>query len=193
MTEDKKASRPVVKSRRLVGTNSMFEIFFDHLAEPPNREVTDFLVVQPKYMAADGITGICVLPKIGDRFALVNCYRHPLGRMSLEAPKGFIEPGETPPQAALRELAEETGLSCALTNLVDFGIVAPEPGIIKGRVALYVACDCAGSIRIDAAELGMSSVHLLTLAELDAEIRRESIQDAVTLLLISRYNASCRV
>ncbi len=30
----------------------MFDIFFDHLVEPPDREVADFLVVQPKYMDA---------------------------------------------------------------------------------------------------------------------------------------------
>ena len=189
MTEDKKISRLVVKSRRTVGTNSMFEIFFDHLVEPPDREVADFLVVQPKYMDANGITGICVLPIVGDRFALVNCYRHPLGRMSLEAPKGFIEPDETPPQAALRELAEETGLSCAPANFIEFGTVAPEPGIIKGRLALYVARDCTGSTRVDAAELGMLSVRLLTRGELDAEIGAERLQDAVTLLLLCRHRA----
>ena len=185
--KDPKTSRPVVKSRRQLAANSVFDIFFDHLAEPPDREVTDFLVVQPKYMDANGITGICVLPKVGDRFALVNCYRHPLGRMSLEAPKGFIEPGETPPQAALRELAEETGLSCVPANLIDIGTVAPEPGIIKGRLALYVAGDCTGSIRVDATELGMLSVRLFTLAELDAEIGAERLQDAATLLLLCRH------
>jgi ADP-ribose pyrophosphatase len=179
----------VVKSRRQVAANSVFDIFFDHLAEPPDREVADFLVVQPKHVGPDGITGVCVLPVVANRFALVNCYRHPVGQMSLEAPKGFVESGETSSQAALRELHEETGLSCAAANLVSLGAVIPEPGIINGRLALFVARDCTGTIRIDAKELGMSAVRLFTPPELEAEIAAQRVEDAVTLLLLCRYRA----
>lgn len=179
----------VVKNRRQVAANTVFNIFFDHVAEPPDREVADFLVVQPKHVGPDGVTGICVLPVVADRFALVNCYRHPVGQMSLEAPKGFVESGETSSQAALRELHEETGLSCPAENLVSLGSVIPEPGIINGRLALFVARDCTGTIRIDAKELGMSSVRLYTPAELEAEIAAQRVADAVTLLLLCRHQA----
>ena len=180
-------SRPIAKARRQVAANSMFDIFFDHLIEAPRREVPDFLVVQPKHMDAHGITGVCVLPVMGDRVALVDCYRHPLGRMSLEAPKGFIDAGEMPAQAALRELAEETGLSCAAADLVRLGTVAPEPGIINGRVALFTALNCSGALRVDPTEIGLAAVRLLNDEEIDREIRAEHIQDAVTLLLLCRY------
>jgi ADP-ribose pyrophosphatase len=179
--------RLTVNARRRVAANSMFDIFFDHLVESQHREVRDFLVVQPKNFGPDGITGICVLPFVGERVALVDCYRHPIGRMSFEAPKGFIEKDETPGQAALRELSEETGLSCLAANLISRGIVAPEPGIINGRVALFAALNCSGTLRVDPAEIGLSSVRLLSAAELDIEIRAERILDAVTLLLLCRY------
>ncbi len=166
----------------------MFDIFFDHLVESPDREVVDFLVVQPKNIGPDGITGICVLPIVGERVALVNCYRRPLEQMSLEAPKGFIEKDETPAQAALRELAEETGLSCAAASLIRLGMVASEPGIINGRVALFAALNCSGTLRVDPAEIGLASVRLLDAAELNVEIEAERIVDAVTLLLLYRYH-----
>jgi 8-oxo-dGTP pyrophosphatase MutT (NUDIX family) len=184
---NEKPPRPIVKAHRRMAANSVFEIFFDHLIEPPDREVADFLVVQPKNMEPGGISGICVLPVVGDKFALVDCYRHPLGQMSLEAPKGFIDAGETPPQAAMRELAEETGLSCSAADLIRLGTVAPEPGIINGRVGLFVALNCSGVLRVDPAEIGMSSVRLLSQAELESEIGAERILDAVTLLLVCRY------
>jgi ADP-ribose pyrophosphatase len=186
---DEKPPRPLVKARRHVATNSVFEIYFDHLREWPDREVLNFLVVQPKHMDAEGITGVCVLPVMGDSVALVDCYRHPLGRMSLEAPKGFIDAGETPAQAAIRELAEETGLSCAAADIVRLGTAAPEPGIINGRVALFTALNCSGTLRVDRAEIGLSAVRLLNKEEIDGEIGAERIQDAVTLLLLCRHRA----
>jgi 8-oxo-dGTP pyrophosphatase MutT (NUDIX family) len=187
--EEPPRTRIVAKARKHVAANSMFDIFFDHLMESADREVADFLVVQPKNMDASGITGVCVLPVIGDSVALVDCYRHPLGRMSLEAPKGFIDRGETPPRAAMRELAEETGLSCSADSLIRLGTVAPEPGIVNGRVALFAALNCSGTFRVDPTEIGLSSVRLLDPAELEIEIGAERIQDAVTLLLVCRYRA----
>jgi 8-oxo-dGTP pyrophosphatase MutT (NUDIX family) len=92
-----------------------------------------------------------------------------------------------PAQAALRELAEETGLSCAAADLVRLGTVAPEPGIINGRVALFTALNCSGALRVDPAEIGLSAVRLLNEEEIDSEIGAERIQDAVTLLLLCRY------
>ena len=189
--ENNKAARGfVIKGRRQVAANSVFDIFFDHIAEPPDREVLDFLVVQPKHVGPDGITGVCVLPIVAGRFVLVDCYRHPVGQMSLEAPKGFVERGETSSQAALRELYEETGLSCATANLVSLGTVIPEPGIINGRLALFVALDCMGKIRIDTMELGMASVRLFTADELEDEIAGGQVQDALTLLLFYRLRAT---
>ena len=44
-----------------------------------------------------------------DELVLVQQYRHPLGRKSWEVCAGGIDPGESPHEAALRELREETG------------------------------------------------------------------------------------
>jgi 8-oxo-dGTP pyrophosphatase MutT (NUDIX family) len=186
---NERKSHLTVKARRHVAANSVFDIFFDHLVEPPDREVADFLVVQPRQVEPGGMTGVCVLPVIAEKFALVDCYRHPLGQMSLEAPKGFIDTGETPPQAALRELVEETGLSCAPANLIALGTVTPEPGIINGRVALFAALNCSGILKVDPAEIGLTAIRLLDQAALEAETAAEHIQDAVTLLLLCRYRA----
>lgn len=43
------------------------------------------------------------------RFVMVRQYRHGLGVMSTELCAGVVEDGETPEEAARRELAEETG------------------------------------------------------------------------------------
>ena len=45
------------------------------------------------------------------KFVMEKQYRHGLGKTCYEIPAGVIEPGETPLDAAKRELAEETGFS----------------------------------------------------------------------------------
>jgi ADP-ribose pyrophosphatase len=46
------------------------------------------------------------------RIVLVEQYRPPLGRTTLEMPAGNVNEGETPGQAVAREVLEETGLVC---------------------------------------------------------------------------------
>jgi rSAM/selenodomain-associated transferase 1 len=44
-----------------------------------------------------------------DELLLVRQYRHPVRDWTLEVPAGSVQDGESPPEAAARELAEETG------------------------------------------------------------------------------------
>lgn len=181
-----------VKARQHVASNTVFDIYFDHLVEPPDREVLQFLVVAPKNRVGTGVTGVSVLPVVDGQLALVRCYRHPISGVSWEGPTGFIDAGELPEQAALRELAEETGLSCRAENLVSFGVVAPEPGLLDGRAALFLALDCKGELRLDNLEIGLTSVGLFEPAEVEAMIEGGAIQDATTLVLYYRYKEFLR-
>jgi len=53
---------------------------------------------------------VVVIPRPSpDEMVLVRQYRHPLGKQTWEVCAGGVDPGETPHDAALRELREETG------------------------------------------------------------------------------------
>ena len=51
-----------------------------------------------------------IIPVIGGKFLLENHYRPVIKKWLLEFPAGFVEKGESPLQAAKREMEEETGL-----------------------------------------------------------------------------------
>jgi ADP-ribose pyrophosphatase len=83
-----------------------FEIFRAramHVRSPEDGAEHTFHVAE----AADGVT-VIALTESGE-LVMVEQWRHPVQRVTLELPSGIIDPGETPEQAGARELREETG------------------------------------------------------------------------------------
>jgi ADP-ribose pyrophosphatase len=74
-----------------------------------------------------------------------------VGETLWEVPAGTLEPGEPPDQAAVRELAEETGYTAASwRKLAEF---YPSPGVLSERTHLYLATDLTpGTMRPEPGE-----------------------------------------
>ncbi len=68
---------------------------------------------------------------------LIKQYRFGTNRIELEIPGGIIERGETPKNAALRELKEETGYKA--TSLEQIGVVSANPAIMNNRCYSFFA------------------------------------------------------
>jgi ADP-ribose pyrophosphatase len=128
--------------RKLVCENRLFNIYFDKVETPAGEIVDNFLVVRPKIVAPGDIVGVCVLPEVGGKVGLMRGYRHQLDDDVWQAPAGFIEAGETAEVAALRELNEETGLTCTSSTQQRLGVHYPDAGLIEGKVALFAARNC---------------------------------------------------
>jgi 8-oxo-dGTP pyrophosphatase MutT (NUDIX family) len=75
-------------------------------------------VLEPFYLLdfPDWAQIVAITPD--DRIVLVRQYRHGIGRVTLELPGGIVDPGETPLEAAARELTEETGYVAETLRLV---------------------------------------------------------------------------
>ena len=71
------------------------------------------------------------------RLILVEQHRHAVGARLLELPAGTPEPGEEPAQAAIRELAEETGYRAESVRRLGGGWVLP--GLMRSWTEVFVA------------------------------------------------------
>lgn len=85
---------------------------------------------------------VVVVPRTAaGRYVLVRQYRYPLGKYLWEFPAGGREPGESFPQAARRELAEEVSLHPR--RLKKLAAFYPTPGVSGEEMHLYLATNLA--------------------------------------------------
>lgn len=95
--------RPTVIDSEYLMRRPWLTVRRDRLRLPDGRINPEFYVLEyPDWV------NVLATTEQGD-FVMVRQYRHGLGRTLTELAAGVIEPGETPEQAARRELLEETG------------------------------------------------------------------------------------
>ena len=181
---DSEVEPVVLLARTLVFENSVFLVHADHIRNGKD-EVPRYLTVDPKGRDVNLVTGVAVLPILDGRFGLLRVYRHALRRWLWEVPRGFVDPGEAAPFAAIRELREETGYRVAIENLVRLGSVAPEPGVIAGRVLLFSApVTAAAREPIAVSEMGHGALAFFTKQEILTRVSEGEIEDGCTLSLL---------
>jgi ADP-ribose pyrophosphatase len=93
-------------------------------------------VITPDYVNVFAITK-------GDRVLCLEVEKYATQGPSLALPGGFIEPGESPLDAAKRELGEETGHSA--TTWLDLGSFAVDANRGAGRAHFFLARDAVPS------------------------------------------------
>jgi ADP-ribose pyrophosphatase len=112
------------------------------------------------------------------RLLLVRQYRLPARRHLWEFPAGRMDPGETPLQAAKRELVEETGYRAKKwKKLIS---VYPSPGYVAERMNLFVATELEAGER-KPMEDERIEMRWFTPKEIDSMIAAGRLQDAKTI------------
>jgi 8-oxo-dGTP pyrophosphatase MutT (NUDIX family) len=123
------------ESRKTLYRGPVFSVD-ERICRSPDNERRSYTVLN----AADWAIVVPLLAEEGRRkFVMVRQWRHGALELSLEFPGGVIEPGESPGEAAERELLEETGYRAGrLTMLGEF---SPNPAIMSNRVYFFIAED----------------------------------------------------
>lgn len=110
-------------------------------------------------------------------------FRYPLKKTFLELPAGKLDAGETPEQAAIRELAEETGYAAKSWRYL--GVIHPCIGYSDERIEIFHAKDLqqlSGQMLDDNEFL---EVFPLTVAAAQEAVIRGEITDAKTIAALS--------
>jgi ADP-ribose pyrophosphatase len=102
----------------------------DRVQLPDGQEQT-FVV----FRSTDGV-GMLALDA-EDQVLLIRQYRYPVQEYFLEVPRGSVDAGETPEQAALRELREETDYTARSLRLLT--AFYTNSSMLPERVHLYLA------------------------------------------------------
>jgi ADP-ribose pyrophosphatase len=130
--------------------------------------------------------GAGALPLFADgTIALVRQWRYVINRYSLEIAAGRIEKGQTPEEAARRELEEEIGFRAQTLQKVSEFLVAP--GYCEERIYTYLATDLEPAAQHLDDDEEIEVVHM-PLDEAIAKVHSGEIDDAksiITLLTVA--------
>jgi len=130
-----------------------------------------------------------IVPVTADgRIVMVRQFRHGSGRHTLEIPGGLVDPGETPAEAAMRELLEETGFGAEAVEPI--GALNPNPALFGNCCHTFLATDVArvGEVRNEGVE--ETVVELVPRAELAALARSGEIDHALVVAALYWFEQS---
>ena len=157
----------------------IFSLRIDRAQSPRTHKEHDFYILE----STDWINVIPLTPQ--NEVVLIRQYRHGIKEVTLEIPGGIVEKGDSPEEAARRELREETGYECS--QMILLGDVHPNPAFLNNTCYTFLAqgVSLTGKQEQDAKE--DIEVMLRPLELIPRLIREEEITHSLVLAAFYRF------
>jgi ADP-ribose pyrophosphatase len=172
--------RPFIKHHSEVTLKTkIFSLRSERSEHPVTGHIGDYVVLdQP-----DWVNVIAQTPE--GELVMVRQWRHGTGRVELEIPAGLIELGESPKEAAQRELREETGFEAEAWE--SLGNMRPNPAFQNNTCHVMWARGCVrvGSQALDEGE--DIEVCTLPVQEVEARVASGEIAHGIVLFALYRW------
>ena len=146
---------------------------------PRTGDVHDFFTID----SPDWVNVIPVTPE--GEVVMVRQYRHGSGEITLETPGGLVDPGETPAEAAARELLEETGY--AADEIVSLAAVSPNPALFSNRRHGFLALGARRVAEVRNESTEETQVELVPFARMREEVRAGRVDHALVIAVAYLY------
>jgi len=162
--------------------NNLFSVSEEHVVDPSGFEIKRAIVHH---------NGSAVMMAVDDRkrILLVRQYRLPARASLWELPAGKLDQGETPLQAAKRELIEETG--CRAKHWKKLVTFYPSPGYVAEKMTIFLATGLTEG-KAQPMEDERIETRWFTAGQIEQGIQSGKIIDAKTMIGYCRWKASSR-
>jgi len=133
-------------SSELAHRSKVFDLRVERRVSPRTGKQLSTVVLE----SSDWVNVLALTPD--EHVVMIRQYRFGTQEVTLEIPGGLIDAGETPLEAARRELREETGYDAE--RWTSLGSIAPNPAIHRNRLYTFLAegCRLAGEQQPDPGE-----------------------------------------
>jgi len=112
---------------------------------------------------------------------LIHSIRPVVGEISWEIPRGGIDPGESPREAASRELYEEASFSVPADKLLSLGYINPDNGILNTRLHLFIHKTSQKPSHVEGDGFEVAAVKWFSLESVINAIQQNIITDSITI------------
>jgi ADP-ribose pyrophosphatase len=119
-----------------------------------------------------------------DEILMIKSYRHLVDSIQIEVPSGYIDKGETPREAAIRELREETGYTA--TDVISIGHYTLDYSMFEQKGNLFVAY---GLIKEGLQSLGIMEkidIEVITVKEIKHLLFEGKVLNAASIVALYR-------
>jgi ADP-ribose pyrophosphatase len=170
----------VIEQKSLLLAQPWLEVWKETVRLPDGRIIPDFYKIKaPDSCAIVAMTN-------DDNIVVVRQYKHGIGEDILGLPAGYFNAGESPLEAAKRELLEETGY--VSDRWIDLGRYVRDANRGKSSVNVFLTRYATKNHQANSGDLETLTVELMPWAKLMQAVFQDQVKSLglVTAILLAR-------